>query len=98
MTLNTPSCNDLRRQLLFFPRQRFPFADQQPDHRFEVGVLRLDLLRPLAVAIDLLAAQQKVVAFALALRGGDAILERGDLLVDPANAFFAFLLFTAARS
>src|SRR5262249_15172303 len=70
------------RQLLALLRQRLPLAVQQLDHRLEVGILRVNLLRALAVAVDLLAAQEEVVALALALGRGDASFQRGDLFVD----------------
>src|SRR5207244_11763991 len=77
--------------------QRFPLAVQQLDHRLEVGILRLNLFGALAVAVDLFAAEEEVVALALALRRGDAAFERGDLFVDFLEALVALALFGAER-
>src|SRR5438067_1127840 len=69
-------------QLLALPGQRLPLAVQQLDHRLEIGILRLNFLGALTVAVDLFAAEEEVVALALPLSRGDAGLESGDLFVD----------------
>src|SRR5260370_30209872 len=77
--------------LLLLLRQGFPFAIEKVDHGFDVSVLRLDLSRSLAVAVDLLAAKEQVIALALGLGRGDARFELGDLLVDLLDPLLAFL-------
>src|SRR5437764_1711673 len=77
--------------LLF--RQRFPLAVQQVDHRLQVGVLRLDFSAAVPIAKDLLGTEQKVISLALALRGGNARFEIGNLVVDSFQPLVAFLLF-----
>src|ERR671929_1408781 len=83
------------RDLFLLLGQRLPLAVEQVDHRLQIAVLLLDLLDAGAVAEDLLAAEEEVVPLALALGRGDALLQRGDLLVDFLEALLALLLFGA---
>ena len=60
---------------LFSPSSTSHLRVQQLDHRLQIVVLLLDLFHAVAVAEDLLGAEQEVVALALRFGGGDARLE-----------------------